>query len=61
MQFFKLNFLRLGKRKPVRNLKKAGGIDILLQQDLNTHEESKDNKDLEVLDHEPASFELRFH
>jgi hypothetical protein len=34
--------LWLGKRDFVRNLKKAGGINILLQQNLNTHEYTKD-------------------
>ena len=36
--------LGLGKREPVRQLKKAGGILILLQQILYTHERGKDKK-----------------
>ena len=43
LQVFKINFFRLGKRKPVHQLKKAGGILVLLQQILNAHASRKDN------------------
>ena len=41
MEVFQINFLRLGKRKPVRQLKKAGGIGENVHQILNTHPKQK--------------------
>ena len=41
VQVVQVNFLRLGKRKPVRQLKKAGGIRERIQQILYTHPKQK--------------------
>ena len=43
LQVFQRDLLRLGKGKPVRQLKKTGGVLILFQQILYTHSEGKDN------------------
>lgn len=37
LEVFKLHLLSLGKTEPVRQLKKAGGVSILLQQRLQVH------------------------
>jgi len=44
LQVFQVNLLRLGKRKPVRQLKKAGGINKNIQQSLYTHPKNKNIK-----------------
>ena len=43
-QVFKINFLSLGKGKPVRQLKKAGGVNEIIQQSLYTHPKNKNIK-----------------
>ena len=44
LQVFKINLLRLRKREPVRQLKKAGGINEPIQQNLYTHPKNKNIK-----------------
>ena len=41
LQVFKINFLGLEKREPVRQLKKAGGINENIQQSPCTHPKQK--------------------
>ena len=43
-EVFKIYFLSLGKRKPVRQLKKAGGVNEIIQQSLYTHPKNKNIK-----------------
>ena len=43
-EVFKVYFLSLGKRKPVRQLKKTGGVNETIQQSLYTHPKNKNIK-----------------
>jgi hypothetical protein len=49
-QVFKINFLSLGKREPVRQLKKAGGVYEMIQQILYTHPKNENIKILRSCD-----------
>ena len=44
LEVFKVDFLFLGKRKPVRQLKKTGGVNETIQQSLYTHPKNKNIK-----------------